>query len=141
MEKLRTNLFPVEGETYTLQGILEVMQADMDREMLFLNSLNQTQINLENLVIGQRIKFYNENTQTDSYLRFILEKTSETNYSVVLVQPVIRNDRLGCTGFAADEMDMGYGFMSYGGNSGSGILSRRIHRSIESILSGSIFKK
>ena len=141
MEKLRTNLFPVEGESYSLNQILEVMQADMDREMLYLYNIDQAQNLLEKLEVGERIRFYNDNIENDSHLRFILKKTSETEYSVILVQPVIRNDRLGCTGFAADEMDMGYGFMSYGGNSGSGILSRRINRSIESILSGSIFKK
>ena len=140
MEKLRTNRFPVQDEIYDLDSIIDVIEADIDREMLHTYNVSQIKKHIEEMAINDKKRFYTENIESNEYLRFILKKLSDTEYKVTLVLPVIRNERAGCTGILVDDEYGGRQFMGNGGNSGPGLFSSVTRRSITSILSGSFFK-
>ncbi len=67
-------------------------------------------------------------------LRFVLTKNEEDNYEVILVQPVIKNDRLMCTGIDSDNVKGGFGFMANGGNSMVGATNLEIAKCLSRVL-------
>ena len=128
--KLSYHKFPITNEIYSLESLLEVVEADINREMLKNYNMNELRGHLLSMDLGTRLNFFTD----DNQLRFVLTKNEEDNYEVILVQPFIKNDRLMCTGIDSDNVNGGYGFMANGANSMVGATKVEIARCLSRVL-------
>ncbi len=110
----RADCMPVEGRTYTLDELLEVLFVEVHiRELIDSFDEEKLILELKNLHQGGRIKFY----QQERYLRMIIVKVGDGYCVQNIYACVPSNPRAGCSAPSAGDQRFGYGFMALGGNS------------------------